>query len=140
MNKQQLAEKAVEKMLKNDAFSKWLGVKLLDLKPGYAEIEMTVRKEMLNGFYILHGGITFAFADSALAFASNSHGRLSVVMQANMSFPAPVVYGDVLTASAHEKNVTNKTGIYDITITKQDGTAVGFFRGTVYRTHKNVLD
>ena len=140
MTKQQIAEQTVNIKLEKDAFSNWLGVKLVDLKPGYAAIEMTIRSEMLNGFHILHGGVTFAFADSALAFASNSHGRISVVIQANISFPAPVFDCDVLTAVAEEISLTNKIGVYDITITKQDNTPVGYFRGTVYRKEKKYLD
>ena len=140
MTIQQIAEQTVSKMLEKDAFSKWLGIKLVGLKPGHAVIEMTIRSEMVNGFHILHGGITFAFADSALAFASNSHGRISVVIQADMSFPAPVLDGDVLTAVAEEKSLTNKIGVYDITITNQDNTPVGYFRGTVDRKEKKYLD
>ena len=89
-------EAAVNKMFRNDKFSQWLGIEIWEIKPGSCDLKMFVRDEMLNGFDILHGGVTFSMADSALAFASNSHGRLSVVIEANMSFPKSAKTGDVL--------------------------------------------
>ena len=71
------SEKIVDKMYQNDAFSQWLGIEVVEVKDGYCKLNMTVRKEMLNGFQIAHGGIAYSLADSALAFASNSHGRKS---------------------------------------------------------------
>jgi len=95
---------------------------------------------MLNGFGILHGGITFSLADSALAFASNSHGKKSVSIEASMSYIGQVMEGDILTATAEEASLTNKIGIYNITVTKEDKTVVALFKGTVYRTDKLWFD
>ena len=94
---------------------------------------------MLNGFDIAHGGVTFAFADSALAVASNVYNNLSVALETSMSFTAPAKLGDTLTAEATEISRTNKIGVYNIRITNQDRVTVGHFKGTVYRTSKNLL-
>ena len=102
ISEKELASKVVDKMLEHDEFSRWLGVEVIDIKPGYSKIQMTVRKEMLNGFHICHGGITFSFADSALAFASNNYGRAAVALETSIAFPAPVHKGDFLTAVAEE--------------------------------------
>ena len=100
---------------------------------------MTIRDEMLNGFDIGHGGITFAFADSALAVASNSYNKLSVALETSMSFTAPVKSGDQIIAEATEMSRTNKIGVYNIIITNQDLVTVGVFKGTVYRTSKSLV-
>lgn len=124
------------KMYKNDEFSKWLGIELVDISVGKCSLKMTVRKEMLNGFGMAHGGITYAFADSAFAFASNSLNKVSVSLNATMNYPASVLENDIIYADANEVSSTNKTGLYDVIVKKEDGTVVGVFRGTVYRTSK----
>src|ERR1022692_2116682 len=116
MNKD-LANQVVDKMFRNDGFTQWLGIERVKIKTGHCILRMTVRKEMLNGFAIAHGGIAFSLADSALAFASNSQGIKSVSIEANLSLLKPVVEGDILTATAEEISVTNKIGIYHITVT-----------------------
>ena len=136
MNKQEVAEKVVSKMIEHDEFSRWLGISVLEIKPGYSKIEMKIRKEMLNGFHTCHGGVTFSFADSALAFASNNYGRVAVALETSLAFPAPVYKDDVLIAEAIEQSKGNSIAIYNITITNQAGIKVGIFRGTVYRTKK----
>lgn len=140
MNDKEIAQSSVNKMVMHDKFSQWLGIEVLDVKPGACMLKMPVREEMLNGFNILHGGVSFSLADSALAFASNSHGRLSVAIDANMSFPKAAVVGDVLTATATELNLSNKLGTYDIKIHNQNNELIALFKGTVYRTSKNILD
>lgn len=137
MNKQELAKKVVEKMLANDPFSRWLGIEVLEAAPGRVVLQMQVRPEMLNGFGVCHGGVTFSFADSALAFASNSHGKVSLLLKASMSYPARVQAGDVLKAVAEEETLSDKIGIYRIIVSKSDGEKVGIFSGTVYRTPKD---
>lgn len=132
-----LAHKVVNTMLANDKFSAWLGIELIELKSGYCVLKMKVRNEMLNGFDILHGGITFSLADSALAFAANSHGKKSVSIEASMSYVESCKEGDELTAIASEISVTNKIGIYNIEVSNQEGTKVALFKGTVYRTGKD---
>ena len=136
MNKQEVAEKVVSKMIEHDEFSRWLGISVLEIQPGYSKIEMKIRKEMLNGFHTCHGGVTFSFADSALAFASNNYGRVAVALETSLAFPAPVYKDDVLTAEAIEQSKGNSIAIYNITIKNQAGIKVGIFRGTVYRTKK----
>jgi acyl-CoA thioesterase len=139
MTKLELARQVVNKMFDNDAFSRWLGIGIVEIRPGRAVLQMKVREDMLNGFDVCHGGITFSLADSALAFASNSHGRLSLALEANMSYPAKVFVGDLLTATAREQSRNKRIAIYDITVAKEDDTVVGLFRGTVYRTDKTVF-
>lgn len=129
-----LAEEIVNKMYENDWFSQWLGIEVLEASPGKSVLQMTVRKEMLNGFAIAHGGITYSLADSALAFASNSHGRKSVSVETSISHTKPSKEGDILTATAIEKSISNKIAIYEITITNSAGTMIALFKGTVYRT------
>jgi acyl-CoA thioesterase len=136
MNSKELAEKVVSKMLEHDEFSKWLGIEVLNISPGYSKLKMKVRKEMLNGFQTCHGGITFSLADSALAFASNNSGRVAVALETSIAFPSPVVEGDELTAIAEEQSKGNSVGVYNVSVVNQAGVKVGVFRGTVYRTKK----
>src|SRR5210317_895440 len=107
MNKNELAQKVASKMLEHDEFSKWLGIEVLNISAGCSKLKMKIRKEMLNGFHTCHGGITFSLADSALAFASNNHGRVAVALEASIAFPTPVVEGDELTAIAEEQSKGN---------------------------------
>jgi acyl-CoA thioesterase len=137
MKNNTLALQVVEQMLKNDLFSRWLGIEAVLIEEGNCVLKMTVRKEMLNGFSIAHGGITYSFADSALAFASNSHGRKSVSVETSISHTATVKEGDVLTATAAKVSLSNKIGVYHITIKNQQEIVVALFKGTVYRTSKN---
>ena len=124
------------KMFENDAFSQWLGIKRIEDGAGISVLEMTVRKEMLNGFDILHGGITYSLADSALAFAANGHGIKSVSVETSISHTAPCKTGDVLRTETKEMSLSDKIGVYQVTITNQENTTVALFKGTVYRTSK----
>ena len=126
----------VKKMYGSDAFSKWLGIEVLEIQSGSCKLKMTVRKEMLNGFAIAHGGITYSIADSALAFASNSLGRKCVSVETSISHTVACKEGDELIATAKELSKSNKIGVYDITIKNQENTVVALFKGTVYRTSK----
>lgn len=132
-----MAGKVVDKMYNNDPFSKWLGIERIKDGPGESVLRMTVRKEMLNGFNIAHGGITYSLADSALAFASNGHGRMSVSVETSISHTESLKEGDIITATAKEMSLSNKIGIYHIEITNQDSKMVALFKGTVYRTSKS---
>jgi acyl-CoA thioesterase len=132
------AGRLVTTMLASDAFSRWLGVELVELRPGGCTVRMLVRPEMLNGFGVCHGGVTFSLADSALAFASNTHGRVTMSVENSISYPASVSSGDVLTAVAEEESAGNRLAFYRVTVRKQDGTAVALFRGTVYRTSREL--
>lgn len=131
-----LATRVVDAMYNNDPFSQWLGIERLEESAGRSVLRMTIRPEMCNGFGIAHGGITFSLADSAFAFASNSHGRKSVSIETSISHTAAVHPSDVLTAMAEEDNLSNKLGIYRVTVTNQAGVVVALFKGTVYRTGK----
>ncbi|MCB9190476.1 MAG: hotdog fold thioesterase [Flavobacteriales bacterium] len=132
-----LPTRVVDRMYNNDPFSQWLGIERVEDGAGSSIIRMAVRKEMLNGFDIAHGGITYSLADSALAFASNSHGIQSVSIETSISHTKTVNEGDVLTAKAIEKNLTSKIGIYEIEIRNQNNEIVALFKGTVYRTSKH---
>jgi acyl-CoA thioesterase len=123
----------VEKMYVNDAFSQWLGIERLEESKGFCKIRMTVREEMLNGFYVAHGGITYSLSDSAFAFASNSQGRHAVSIETSISHVSPVFAGDILTAEAKEDKIGKRIAWYSVTITNQNGELVSIFKGTVYR-------
>lgn len=131
-----LPTRIVDRMYENDPFSQWLGIERIEDGVGRSVLRLTVRKEMLNGFDLMHGGIAFSLADSALAFAANGHNRMSLSIETSMSYLEGVKEGDRITAVAEEAGLTQKTGIYYITITKEDGTKVALFKGTVYRTSK----
>jgi len=133
-----LANKVVSKMLDTDYFSQWMGIEVLEIREGYSRIQMTVRKEMMNGFGIEHGGISFAFADSAFAFACNSDGKITLALDVSISFPKPAKEGDVLIAEAKELNKTRRTGLYLIEITNQQKELIAVFKGTCYKTEKNL--
>ncbi|WP_306642871.1 hotdog fold thioesterase [Sanyastnella coralliicola] len=123
----------IDKMYNNDPFSQWLGVERVEEGAGFCVLKLTVRKEMLNGFSIAHGGITYALADSALAFAANAHGRKCVSVETSISHVQPVMEGDVLTTSVEEVSLTNRIGIYHITVSNQHDVDVAVFKGSVYR-------
>ena len=120
-------------MYDHDPFSQWLGIQILSSGEGTSHLEMTVRKEMCNGFGIAHGGITFSLADSALAFASNAYGRKSVSIECSISHLLPVYNGDTLRTEVEEVSLTGRTGVYSIAVFNQDNTRVALFKGTVYR-------
>lgn len=131
------AEEIVHQMFDNDAFSKWLGIEVIEIGEGVSTLRMTVRKEMLNGFEVLHGGITYSLADSALAFASNAYGRKSMSIETSISHTLSCKEGDVLTTKTVERSLSNKIGVYDITVFNHDDKVVALFKGTVYRSDKN---
>lgn len=123
-------------MYDEDWFSQWMGIERVEVSKGRCVLQMKVRKDMLNGFQILHGGIYYSLADSALAFASNSHGRMSVSVETSISHLYSCKEGDIITATAVEESLTNKIGVYYVTITDQQNRKVALFKGTVYRTDK----
>lgn len=126
----------VSQMFENDAFSKWLGISVDEISTGKCVLSMTIRKEMLNGFGIAHGSITYALADSALAFASNSHGKQSVSIDTSINHIESLKEGDIITAVAQENAIKNKFGFYTVKIRKQDA-IVALFKGTVYRSDRD---
>ncbi len=126
----------VDLMYNNDPFSQLLGMERLVDGAGISVLRMKVTAQMLNGFGIAHGGITYALADSALAFASNGHGIQSVSIETSISHVKKVVQDDVLTTEVIEKNLTSKTGLYEVIVRNQNQEPVAFFKGTVFRTGK----
>jgi acyl-CoA thioesterase len=134
-----LPELVVSAMLALDRFSQWLGIELVAVGPGRAVVRMTVRGDMLNGFGVCHGGVTFALADSALAFASNTHGHVTMSIENTIRYPKVVSNGDVLEATAGEDTVTKRLGFYRVTVRRlgdEDVEPVALFTGTVYRTNQ----
>ncbi|WP_312752160.1 PaaI family thioesterase [Epilithonimonas hominis] len=136
MNARETAEYIFEK----DLFSQWLGIELVEIKDNYCLIKMPVKTEMINGLGTVHGGVTFAFADSALAFSSNNSGEAAVALNCYINFTKAVKNGDVLTAESILLNDTRKTAVYDITIKNQNDEVVAGFRGTVYKIGKKVVE
>jgi acyl-CoA thioesterase len=132
---QQLAERVVLSMMEKDAFSQSLGIEVVDVRPRAATVRLTVRADMVNGFGVCHGGVPFSLADSALAFASNTHGRVTVSIENTITYPKRIEVGDVLTASAEEESATNKLGFFRVTVRRSDE-VVALFRGTVYKTNQ----
>ena len=121
-------------MLEKDYFSQWLGIEVIETSEGKSILKIQVRKDMLNGFGIAHGGITYSLADSALAFASNSHGKKAVSIETSISHIKTVNENDVLIAKANLKSISNKIGVYEVEIKNQKDILVALFKGTVYRT------
>jgi acyl-CoA thioesterase len=138
--KKQLAQHAITTMMRKDYFSQWLKLEIVHSGPGQCICRMKVRKEMLNGFGILHGGVTYALADSCFAFASNTHGRLSVALKVTMSYAKAVHRGETLMAEATEVKKGHRTGIYHVFIRNEEGETIAVFDGTVYRTDRMVLN
>ncbi len=129
----------LNRMMKKDRFSDWLKLNLKSIEEGKSVVEMIVREDMLNGFDVLHGGVTFALADSAFAFACNSRNNLTLALDAQISFMKKVVAGDVLTAQVEELHNGKSTGVYEVKISNQKNETVAAFRGTAYRTGKELV-
>lgn len=127
-------------ILSQDFFSQWMGVKLIEIRENYCLIEMPIRQEMINGLKTVHGGVTFSFAESALAFSSNNTGNVAVALNCMINFTKAVKMGDTLIAESILMADTRKTAVYDITITNQHKIVVASFRGTVYKLDKKVTD
>jgi acyl-CoA thioesterase len=138
-HKDQLAQSVVDHMMENDFFSQWMGVKVLEVREGYSRIQMSIRKEMVNGFGIVHGGIPFSLADSAFAFACNNRNNLSVALDVNIVFTKAVNIGDTLMAEAKEFHNGRSTGVYLITVSNQKNEQIAFFKGTCFRTGRALL-
>jgi acyl-CoA thioesterase len=124
-----LARTAAHEMFDRDVASRGLGMQLLDAGNGQATVRMTVTAEMVNGHDIAHGGYVLLLADSAFACACNSHGPVTVAAGADISFLRPVRRGEVLVATAIERARSGRSGIYDVTVTREGGDVVAEFRG-----------
>jgi acyl-CoA thioesterase len=139
MQNDKLAREVVDHMMDHDFFSQWMGIEVLEIREGYSRIKMVIRKEMVNGFGIVHGGIPFSMADSAFAFACNNRNNLSVALDVTISFTKAMHIGDTLTAEAKEVHNGRNTGVYLITITNQKEEHVALFKGTCFRTGKTLI-
>jgi acyl-CoA thioesterase len=137
---QALAELAGKTMYERDPASQALGMALAAIRPGYARMTMTVREDMLNGHRTCHGGYIFMLADSAFAFACNSHNHNTVGAGCTIEYLAPGQLGDVLTAEALEQALSGKTGVYDVKLVNQDGRTVALLRGKSHRIGGMVAD
>lgn len=133
-------QQVAEYMLGQDYFSQWMDIRLIEVKENYCLIEMPVKKEMINGLKTVHGGVTFAFADSALAFASNNSGDAAVALNCVINFTKAGREGDIFRAESILANETRKTAVYDIKITNQNNELVAKFVGTVYKIGKKVIE
>lgn len=129
-------EEIVKIMLEHDAFSKWLAISLKKISLGSCILSTIITPEMLNGFNIAHGGISYSIADSALAFASNSYGQKCVSIETSISHTRPTKIGDQLTASASELHRGKKIGIYEVIVTNQENKTIALFKGTVHISEK----
>ncbi len=129
LSPEQRARRVADAMWAAERAMKWLGLRLDSVGPGRAEMSMTVEPHHVNSHGICHGGFIFALADSAFAFASNSHNRRSVAAQNAITFVAPGREGDRLRAAAAEVVRSGRSGVYDVTVTNQDGAVVAVMRG-----------
>ena len=134
-----LANNVVNRMMQNDSFSQWMGLEVLEVREGYSKVKMTIRKEMLNGIGTVHGGLAFSLADSAFAFACNNRNNISVALDVTITFTKAVNVNDVLTAEAKENHNGRSIGVYLISITNQHNEQVAIFKGTCFRTGKNLV-
>jgi acyl-CoA thioesterase len=138
LDAQALAELAGKTMYERDPASQALGMLLDAIRPGYARMRMRVREDMLNGHGTCHGGYIFMLADSAFAFACNSHNLNTVGAGCTIDYLAPGRLGDVLVAEASEQALAGKTGVYDVVVSDQDGRKVALFRGKSHRVAGHV--
>jgi len=136
---QQLAEETVRAMWPKDAASQLLGIRFLAIGPGRAQLEMTVRPEMVNGHLLCHGGLIFTLADSAFAYACNSYNKNTVASACHIDFLAPARIGDTLVAEALEQSLAGRTGVYDVTVKNQSGKTIALFRGKSHRIEGEVI-
>ena len=134
---QHLAERVVGAMVVSDAFSRWLGIEVIEIAPRRSTCRLTVREEMVNGFGVTHGGIAFSLADSAFAFACNTHGSVTVSIENSITYPAPIAVGDVLTAVAREDAASGRLSYYSAEVRNQRDEIVALFRATAFKTSKH---
>jgi acyl-CoA thioesterase len=126
----------VEQMLQSDAYSRWIGIEVIEIFLGKCILRMKVTSEMLNGFHIAHGGISYALADSALAFAANSYGNQCVSIETSISHTKPSSENDLLTATCTELHRGKTIGIYQVEVKNQDEKLIALFKGTVHISTK----
>lgn len=121
----------VNRMMEKDEFSRWLGISVIEIEKGTCTLELKIQKEMLNGFHIAHGGISYSISDSALAFASNSYGLQCVSIDTGISHLKMVKENDILRAECTEINRGKSIGLYEVKTYNQNKELVSYFKGTV---------
>ena len=136
---QSVAEACGAAMHERDYAAQALGIQLTAIRPGHARMIMTVRRDMVNGHDICHGGMIFTLADTAFAHACNSRNHVTVASGCMIDFVAPARLDDVLTAEAEERSLSGRTGVYDITVTNQRRELIALFRGNSYRIKGHVI-
>lgn len=140
MDDQELARRCAEAMWGRDRASQALGIEISAVAPGSAVASMTVRADQVNGHGIAHGGYVFTLADTAFAFACNTHGRVTVAAGADIVFMAPGRVGERLTATAVERSRSGRNGVCDVTVRRDDGSLVAEFRGRSRETAESILE
>ena len=135
-----LAERVAASMYARDTATQALGIRVVRVEPGFAELAMIVRNDMLNGHEICHGGFIFTLADSAFAYACNSYNLNTVASGCAIEFTAPAHRGETLTARAHERQLAGRTGVYDVEVANARGETVALFRGKSYRIKGHLID
>ncbi len=136
---QTLAQAAADAMWSRDNAAQALGMAIVQVAPGSAQLTMVVRPDMVNGHNICHGGMIFSLADTAFAYACNSYNKNTVASACSIDFLAPAKEGDLLHAQAIEQSQAGRTGVSDITVRTQTGKAVALFRGKSYRIQGEVI-
>jgi acyl-CoA thioesterase len=136
---QALAQRCADAMYARDSASQALGMRIVSVAPGFASMSMTVRADMLNGHATCHGGFIFALADSAFAFACNSHNLTTVAAGCTIEYLLPAREGDLLIATGRERTQAGRSGIYDIDVTNQHGATIAVFRGKSARIKGHVI-
>lgn len=136
---QSLAERVAAEMYARDRASKAMGMRIVKVTPGRAELTMQVRADMLNGHATCHGGLIFTLADSAFAFACNSANMTTVASGCSIDFMTPAREHDVLTATGQERVLSGRTGVYDIEVKNQHGETVALFRGRSHRVKGQII-
>jgi acyl-CoA thioesterase len=139
LDAQRLAERAVAALYAGDRASQNLGIRVEKIAPGAVRVAMIVRGDMVNGHRLCHGGIVFALADSAFAFACNSYGDNTLAAAASIDFLAPAREGDALTADASELWRAGRSGLYEITVSNQRGERIALFRGRSHRIEGRLI-
>jgi len=137
---QALARACSAAMHENDHAAQAMGIEICETTPGNATLTMTVRKDMLNGHAMSHGGYMFALCDTAFAHACNSYNRVTVASGCTIDFIAPGFEGDVLTAVARERQRKGRTGVYDVTLYNQNNEELAYFRGKSYQIKGSLVD
>jgi acyl-CoA thioesterase len=137
MDQDAKAKEVVRLMNQTDQFSNWLGMEVLESRHGFCKIQLRILPHMVNSFGTGHGGVAFSLADTAFAYACNSNGKVSVVLEVSISFTKPVQVNDLLIAEARAIHSTRKTGVYMVEVTNASHELVALFKGTCYRIDKH---